>query len=81
MVAAAWADGRIDKDDPDHFIDAAFACWGKLDPQHVIPQGRGGPDDAENLASCCRGHHGWVEEHPRLAYLIGLSKKTEAKSE
>lgn len=49
-------------------------CWGKLDPQHVIPQGvrRDLAADPENIVGCCRGHHEWIGDHPEAARALGL---------
>ena len=52
-------------------------CWGRIDPHHILPRGRGGPDTAENLACLCRAHHDWVHAHPAQGYDLGLLKKSE----
>jgi len=48
------------------------ACWGRLDPHHVQPRGRGGPDELWNLITLCRAHHDWVHAHPELSRAVGL---------
>lgn len=47
-------------------------CQGRLDPHHVLPRGRGGPDTAVNLVTLCRCHHDWVHAHPNLSRAAGL---------
>ena len=53
-------------------------CGGRLDPHHVLPRGRGGKDEVENLVLLCRLHHSWVHEHPADAYALGLLARTSA---
>lgn len=50
------------------------ACWGPLDPQHVIPRSawRGGRLVASNVLAVCRGHHEWVGREKRRAAVLGL---------
>lgn len=49
-------------------------CGGKLDPQHVIPQGVRKDLAAEprNIVACCRRHHDWIGDHPEAARALGL---------
>lgn len=49
-------------------------CGGKLDPQHVIPQGvrKDLAADPENIVACCRRHHDWIGDHPERARALGL---------
>ena len=49
-------------------------CGGKLDPQHVIPQGVRKDLAAEpaNIVGCCRRHHDWIGDHPIDARALGL---------
>lgn len=47
-------------------------CWGPIDPHHVLPRGRGGPDELSNLVALCRAHHDWVHAHPDLSKPLGL---------
>jgi len=47
-------------------------CAGRLDPHHVLPRGRGGPDTVANLATLCRLHHEWVHSHPATGRALGL---------
>lgn len=51
-----------------------ISCGGKLDPQHVIPQGvdkRLAAEEA-NIVACCRRHHDWIGDHPEEAQKLGL---------
>lgn len=52
----------------------AIPCWGPLDPQHVIPRSTAPELAAEpaNIIGCCRGHHEWLEAHPRHARRLGI---------
>lgn len=52
------------------FMDRA--CWGPLDPHHVLPKGRGGPDEEANLLTVCRHHHDLIDLHPIEAKAAGL---------
>jgi len=47
-------------------------CWGRLDPHHLWPRGRGGPDELGNLITLCRRHHDFVHGHPAWATDLGL---------
>lgn len=53
-------------------VVAEVRCWGRLDPHHVLPRGRGGGDTADNLIVVCRAHHDWIHGHPRDAIRLGL---------
>jgi hypothetical protein len=55
------------------------ACFGRIDPHHLQPRGRGGADTADNLASLCRAHHRWVHDHPQQATLLGLLRSARPK--
>jgi 5-methylcytosine-specific restriction endonuclease McrA len=48
------------------------SCYGRLDPHHVLPRGRGGADELSNLVTLCRAHHDWVHAHPSVARPAGL---------
>lgn len=52
-------------------------CWGRIDPHHVQPRGRGGADTADNLISLCRAHHDWVHAHPHQSTLLGFLRGTK----
>lgn len=45
-----------------------------LQGHEVLKRGRGGSIvEAENILLACEGHNGWVEDHPMLAEVYGLS--------
>lgn len=50
------------------------ACWGPLDPQHVIPRSAwaGGRLVAANVTAVCRRHHEWIDANPTAAAALGL---------
>jgi hypothetical protein len=52
----------------------SVACWGPLDPQHVIPRSAwaGGRLVADNVLSVCRGHHEWIGANKTAAADLGL---------
>lgn len=50
----------------------AVECRGVLDCHHILPRGRGGPDELANLVTLCRAHHDWAHEHPAGAKPLGL---------
>lgn len=37
---------------------------GRLDPHHILPRGRGGKDELDNLVSLHRLCHSFIHEHP-----------------
>ena len=37
------------------------ACWGGLDPHHIVPRSANGKDVPENIITLCRGHHDMAE--------------------
>ncbi len=47
-------------------------CWGPLDPHHLLPKGRGGQDEADNLATVCRAHHDLIDRYPLQAKALDL---------
>lgn len=49
-------------------------CAGGLDPQHVIPRGvrKDLAAVVENIVAVCRGHHRWIDNHPRAAWDAGF---------
>lgn len=48
-------------------------CWGPLDAHHIEPRGSGGSKaDTSPLASLCRYHHGFTEEHREWSRTVGL---------
>ena len=51
-------------------------CFGRIDPHHILPRGRGGADTLENLVSLCRAHHDWVHDHPAESYDLGLLRRS-----
>jgi len=53
-------------------------CFGRIDPHHILPRGRGGADTLENLVSLCRAHHDWVHDHPAESYDLGLLRRSSS---
>jgi len=48
-------------------------CWGVMDAHHITPRGAGGTStDTSPLATLCRLHHQYVEEHREWARGVGL---------
>ena len=50
----------------------SVACWGRLDPHHVLRRSQGGPDTPDNLVTLCRAHHEYVHGHPAEARALGF---------
>jgi len=52
------------------FLRDGYVCqWcmapgGRLDPHHILPRGRGGKDELDNLISLHRQCHRYIHEHP-----------------
>ena len=42
-------------------------CGFGLHVHHVLPRGRGGRHELDNLVSLCGRHHDWVHSHPAEA--------------
>lgn len=54
-------------------------CWGVMDAHHIIPRGAGGTsEDTSPLATLCRLHHQYVEEHREWARGVGLLIRRES---
>jgi 5-methylcytosine-specific restriction endonuclease McrA len=51
------------------------ACWGRLDPHHILRRSQGGQDTPANLVTLCRAHHDWVHAHPEQSRTLGLLTK------
>lgn len=50
------------------------ACHGPLHGHEILKRSRGGSiTDPANIMLACDGHNGWVEDHPMLAEVYGLS--------
>ena len=48
-------------------------CWGTLDVHEPAKRSQGAdPLDPAQCVTLCRGHHGWVHDHPREAKAMGL---------
>lgn len=56
-------------------IVVEVACWGRLDPHHVLRRSQGGSDDPSNLVTLCRAHHSWVHDNVGDAVALGLLRK------
>lgn len=52
------------------------ACFGRLDPHHLLRRSQGGSDAASNLVILCRSCHDWVHAHPSLAIERGLLRRS-----
>lgn len=52
------------------------ACFGRLDPHHVLRRSQGGLDTPENLILLCRSCHDWVHAHPALSVERGLLRRS-----
>lgn len=63
---------------PTEHVKANVMCDRPLHPHHRWPQGRGGPDDVDNVTTLCGYHHDWTHQHHELAYSIGLLIPTTA---
>jgi 5-methylcytosine-specific restriction endonuclease McrA len=50
----------------------SVSCWGGVDPHHILPRSRLGPDHVDNLVTLCRAHHDWTHAHPALSKPLGL---------
>ena len=77
-----WSEARIDRLVHDGYECQAHArgldgacdlapTW-LLEVHHIVPRGRGGRNDLDNLVSLCPGHHRWVETNRRAAKELGL---------
>jgi len=62
--------------DPPEALAELGACWGRLEPHHVLKAGQGGPYTEDNLVTLCHGHNAAVEDHPAAAYLLGLVQRS-----
>jgi hypothetical protein len=49
-------------------------CGGPLDAHEIIPRSawRGGYLVLDNVATVCRNHHDWIDDHPDDAHAVGL---------
>lgn len=56
-----------------------IACYGRLDPHHVLRRSQGGLDTADNLVTLCRAHHDWVHANPARARQLHLLKSPTTK--
>jgi len=52
-----------------------IACWGPLDPHHILRRSQGGTNDPDNLVTLCRAHHDWVHAHPARSVDLGLLRR------
>jgi 5-methylcytosine-specific restriction endonuclease McrA len=56
----------------------AGLCDGWLVVHHILPRGRGGKDDIDNLITLCVGHHRHVHGNPAESYTLGLLARSAA---
>lgn len=70
--ATERAQGRCEGHEPLAAVGVDVPCRGQIDPHHVRPRGRGGVDEAANLAMVCRSVHDFVHANPQLAAEAGL---------
>lgn len=47
-------------------------CSGRLTPHHLRKAWKGSGYTMHNLVALCAGHNGWVEDHPHMAWGLGL---------
>ena len=50
----------------------ADRCFGSMTVHHLQKASAGGTYEPANLIMLCAYHNGWVEDHPRLAWEMGL---------
>lgn len=77
-----WTDARIDRlvydsyecQGPSRGLTGAcdLTPTGLLEVHHIVPRGRGGRNDRENLVTLCPAHHRWVENNRKAAKEKGL---------